>query len=226
MTGQKTGLTIEAADPANPPEILGTKNASRNGVRVDKVDGVTLQHLRILGAYDGVRLNTVNHARLLDLYIENSALGIRVNGGEGNTILRCQVELTRVEQGITVDGAPKTVVSETTISAGERENIRVVNSPGVVLSRVTATKSRAGAGIKVDQCAGARVEGCAASENYGDGICVLGSRELKFTGNTAGKNKAYGLRVEKSPPYATEANVKGAGNSGAGNQKADVVVKP
>ncbi|MEK7269784.1 MAG: NosD domain-containing protein [Planctomycetota bacterium] len=226
VTGKKAGLVIESADPAAPAEILGTPNASRDGIRVDQVDGGVIRNLRILGAYDGVRLNNVNGARLLDLYIENSALGIRVNGGEGNRIERCKVVKSRVEQAVTIDGAPKTVVIDTAISDGERENLRAVKSPGLVLERVTATASRAAGGIKVDNCGGARIEGCTATDNYSDGIYVAGSPDLKFTGNKASKNHAYGLRLEKSPPLTDPAAVTAAGNEGVGNSKGDVVAKP
>jgi len=226
VRNRQTGLTIRAADPANPPEILGTPNASRDGIRVDKVDGIKLRNLRILGAYDGVRLNNVRNARLEDLYIENSALSIRVNGGSSNTIRRCRLKGTRVEQAITIDGSPKTVVSDTTISGSYREGLRALNSPGLALSRVTATGSRGSGGIMIGKSAGARVENCSASGNYGDGIRVTGSAELTFTGNTATGNRGIGLRIEKCPPYATEADVTEAGNTADGNRRGEILVRP
>ena len=74
----KDGLTIEAADPSDPPTIRGTPKASRDGIRVDRVEGIVLRGLRIVGAYDGIRLNSVTGALLEDLHVENNALGVRI----------------------------------------------------------------------------------------------------------------------------------------------------
>ena len=46
----QTGLTIEAAEPTDPPLIQGTQNKSADGIRDDMVDGVTFRNLRIVGA--------------------------------------------------------------------------------------------------------------------------------------------------------------------------------
>ena len=54
----KAGITIEAADIHATPVILGTEHKSADGIRVDEVHRRRLaSNLRIVGAYDGVRLN-------------------------------------------------------------------------------------------------------------------------------------------------------------------------
>jgi hypothetical protein len=73
---------------------------------VDRVHGVVFRHLRIVGAYDGVRLNDVERAVVMDIRLENHALGIRVNRGRDNTIVGCTVLGTRVEQGILIEKSP------------------------------------------------------------------------------------------------------------------------
>src|SRR5262245_25952356 len=57
VTGNKTAITIEGADVHSMPVILGRANKSSDGIRVDEVDRIILRNLRIVGAYDGVRLN-------------------------------------------------------------------------------------------------------------------------------------------------------------------------
>src|SRR5262249_933770 len=50
ISGARDGLTIEAADPSNPPVIQGKTSTSTDGVQVDGLNGVTLRALRIVNA--------------------------------------------------------------------------------------------------------------------------------------------------------------------------------
>jgi parallel beta-helix repeat protein len=220
----QTGLTIEAAEPTDPPVIQGTQNKSADGIRDDMVDGVTFRNLRIVGAYDGVRLNDVTGATLVGLDVENSALGIRVNHGQNTLIDQCTVIGTRVEQGILIASAPGALVVDSVVGDTAREGIRVVGSPGVVLDGDQVTGSRAADGIGVDGSPGGTVSECTASASYHDGIRVAGSVGLVLSNNTALDNLSVGLSITDSLPFQFVADVMADGNSASGNHQADIVV--
>ena len=224
IRGGQTGLTIEAAEPTDPPVIQGTPDKSSDGIRDDMVNGVTFRNLRIVGAYDGVRLNYVTGATLAGLDVENSALGIRVNHGQNTLIDQCTVLGTRVEQGILVASGPGTLVMGSVVDDTAREGVLVVGSPGVVLDGDQVTGSRAADGIGVNGSPGATVSECIASASYNDGIRVAGSVGLVLSDNTALDNLSVGLSITDSPPFQLVADVMADGNSASGNHQADIVV--
>src|SRR5262249_42700381 len=76
ITGTRDGLTIEAADPNDPPVIQGKTTTSTDGVQIDGVDGVTLRALRIVNANTGVRLTRGENTVLENLHLQNDGLGI------------------------------------------------------------------------------------------------------------------------------------------------------
>ena len=224
VRGAKTGLTIEAAEATDPPTIHGTPNKSADGIRVDSVDGVTVRYLRILGAYDGVRLNHVQNAVLAGLDIEDSALGIRVNHGQDTIVEQCVVLGTRVEQGIFVAFAPRTVIRDSTIGDTAREGIGVANSPGVVLGDDQVTDSRTADGIAIGGSPGASIDGCTASDSYHDGIHITNSAGLVLSSNLATDNLNIGLSLAQCPPFQTVADVTANANSASGNGQGQIVV--
>src|SRR5262249_45022722 len=84
ITGARPGLTVGAADPADPPLVQGKPNTSTDGIQVDGVDAVTLRALRVVSANTGVRLTGATHAVLENLQLENDGLGIWIVNGDGN----------------------------------------------------------------------------------------------------------------------------------------------
>ena len=218
VTGARAGLTIEADTPDDPPVILGTPDHSADGIRDDAVSGLTLRHLRILGAYDGVRLNYVKQAVLEDVDIENSALGIRVNNGRQNTVRGCTVLGTRVEQGILVYYSPGSIVSDTISAGTARENIRVVNSPGAVLDHDEVGASGGSDGVYVGSSPGAQVTSCTATAAYHTGIHVIDSSGLVLTNNSSTDNLDDGFLIMNSLPYTSVADVLTSGNVASGNR--------
>jgi hypothetical protein len=224
ITGARTGITIEAADPRNPPTILGTPNASFDGIRVEYVDGIRLQNLRIHGAYDGVRLINVHEAVLSGLVVTDSALGIRVYRGSDNAIIGSTIAVTRVEEGIRIDGSPRAILADTLVERCDG-GIRVLGSPSTLLLRTRALQNT-GDGINVYRSGGTRLQGCAAHGNVGNGIRVSSSPTVTLLGNTADDNLDVGLRIGASPPFASVADVSRAGNRASRNRNANVVVQP
>lgn len=225
ITGARDGLTIAGADPAAPPTIRGTPNRSLDGIRVDAVDDVTFRHLRIVGTYDAVRLNGVRGAVLADLYLENSALAIRVNGGAANTIARVTIVGTRVEQGVEMVDAPGSVIVDTRVTGSYREGIRVMNSDDVRLARNTVTSPRSN-GIELSDVPRAVVRGNVVRDAYNHGFRIDDADDLVLEDNRAQGSRSVGIRLEQTPPFATVAEVLAAGNAGSGNGSADVVVRP
>jgi len=226
VDGAQDGLTIEAADVANPPIIHGTPNASQDGIRVDGLDGLTIRNIHVIGAYNGIRLNGVTGALLTGLYIEDNALGIRVYQGQGNRVEQCTIVHTRVEQGIFVDSSPGVVLSQNSVTDAAHGGIRVLNSPCATLNATQAIDSRGTSGIHLDHCDGARVEGCTASGSYRNGFVVSNSPDLTLVGNTADDNQDVGLRIDGCAPFETVDDVTNGGNAGSGNQQAEIVVVP
>jgi Right handed beta helix region len=226
VTGAKDGLTIQARDVSQRPVIRGTPNKSADGIRVDRVDGLTISGIDIVGAYDGVRLNNSSDALLVDLRIEDNALGIRVYRGQGNRIVRCTVQRTRVEQGIVVDDSPGVVLSDSMVADAAYGGVRIRNSPCAALERMLVVDNRGSDGIKVEDCPRARLVACTASRNYHHGFLVSSAPDLVLTGNVGDDNQSAGLWIGDCAPFATVADVTGNGNGGSGNGQAAVVVVP
>lgn len=224
----KDGLTIEGADPADPPTIVGDDalvGSKLDGIRADEVDDLTVRHLRIAGSYDAIRLNHCNDALLEHLHLENSALGVRFNGGGGHVLRDSAIPITRVEQGIWIEYAPDTVLERVTVTAGEFGGIRVRNSDRIRLTDVDVVDSDGSDGIKVENSSDARIESCSASGGYARGFRVVNAPGLVFTNNVATNNQTAGIRLENSDPFATAADVAAAGNTASGNTP-DVSVQP
>jgi hypothetical protein len=226
IEGERTGLTIESADPGRPFTLHGTPNASIDGVRVDKVDGVTLRNFRIVGAYNGVRLNRVAHAVLSGLHVEDAALGIRVSHGRDNAILGCTVIATRVEQGIRVDGSPGVVLADNVTEDTDEQGIRVIDSAGALVVRNVVRNARGNDGIAVSKSPGARVTDCSAIGSYHDGFRVARSQDLVFARNVAQANLSVGIRIERCWPFLSIDDVLAAGNVAAGNGQRQILVIP
>ncbi len=221
----KDGLTIEAADPANPPTIVGVVGSKMDGIRADFVDDLTVRNLRIVGAYDAIRLNQCNDALLEHLHLENSALGVRLNGGGGHVLRDSTIPITRVEQGIWIEYAPDTVLERLTVSAGAFGGVRVRNSDRIRLTDVDVADSDGSDGIKVEYSPDARIESCSARDGYARGFRVINSPGLVFTDNVAIDNATAGIRLENSDPFTTAADVVAAGNTASGNDP-DISVQP
>jgi hypothetical protein len=224
----KDGLTIEGADPAEPPTIIGDDaivGSKLDGIRADEVDDLTVRHLRIVGSYDAIRLNQCNDALLEHLHLENSALGVRFNGGGGHVLRDSAIPITRVEQGIWIEYAPDTVIERVTVTAGAFGGIRVRNSDRIRLTDVDVDDSDGSDGIKVEYSPDARIESCSASDGYARGFRIINSPGLVFTDNVATDNATAGIRLENSDPFATAADVTAAGNTASGNNP-NISVQP
>lgn len=219
----QTGLVVEAADPANPPVILGFPYDSSDGFRVDDVDGVVIRNFVILDAYDGVRLNNVDNGVLANLRIERNALGIRVNRGSANVVAGCTVLDTRVEQGILIDNSDGSVLWANVVRGGTNEAIRVSGADCVVAVGNTVSDSY-GNGIEVDNADAIVIEGSNASNTNRVGIHISNSNFLRLVNNVANGNGNVGFLVDKSWPLATVADLIADGNQASGNPSGNFVV--
>jgi hypothetical protein len=221
----KVGITIEAADAAAMPVILGTHHKSADGFRADDSSAIALRNLRIIGAYDGVRLNRVDGAVIAGLVIEDQALGIRVNRGANTLVIGNTIMATRVEQGIVANDSPGIIVVGNVVDQPDEEGIRIVGSPGAVVHDNHVSNSRGGTGITVFRSPGASIIGSSAVASYRDGFRVANSAGLVLRGNHARDNRNVGFRIEKSQPFATVGDVTGEGNVAIGNGGEGVVVE-
>jgi parallel beta-helix repeat protein len=226
ITGARNGLTIEAADPSNPPVVQGNVTTSTAGVQIDGVDSITLHALRIVDANTGVRLTGANNAMLENLEVENDVLGIHIVNGSGNTVSDSVVEGTRGRQGILVESSPNTTIRDTVVHAPKRQGIAIRNSAGAVLLRVTVNGSQGGDGILVYRSKGSSVESVTVMNNAGNGLRAQSSLDLTLVHTTANDNGSAGLRIERCSPFADVADVLAAGNTAAGNHGRDIVVEP
>jgi hypothetical protein len=226
ITGARDGLTIEAADPNDPPVIQGKTSTSTDGVQIDGVAGVTLRTLRIVNANTGVRLTRVTNAVLENLHLENDGLGIRITNGSGNTVRGGGVEGTRGRQGILVESSPNTTIEDIVVHAPKREGIAIRNSAGAALLRVTVDGSQGSDGILVYRAKGSRVEDATVVNNARNGLRAQSSLDLTLVRTTANGNGSAGLRIERCSPFDNVADVLAAGNTAAGNHGRDVVVVP
>jgi len=226
ISGARDGLTIEAADPSNPPVIQGKTSTSTDGVQVDGLDGVTLRALRIVNANTGVRLTRVENAVLENLHLENDGLGIRIVNGSGTTVRGGVVEGTRGRQGILVESSPNTMIGDTILHAPKREGIAIRNSAGAVLLHVTVDGSQGSDGILLYRSKGSRVEDATVVNNARNGLRAQSSLDLALVRTTANDNGSAGLRIERCSPFDNVADVLAAGNTAAGNHGRDIVVEP
>jgi nitrous oxidase accessory protein NosD len=229
ITGNKAGVTIEAADGAHLPAIQGVRNTSRDGIRVDQQDGITLRNLIIQGAYDGVRLNNATNALLVGLQLENNALGIRVNHGRDNSVIGCTILGVRgdrgVEQGLMVDTSPGAMISGNRIDGAAREGIRVYGSTCVSLDHNDVSSSRGSDGIAVYSSPGASIQACTSRGNYRNGILVSNSSALTLADDACTDNRNFGFLVQQCPPFVVAADVFDRNNTASGNGR-DVLVRP
>lgn len=225
VSGNKDGLTIEAADPAHPPDIIGVVGSKLDGIRADFIDDLTVRHLRIYGAYDAIRLNHCNDALLEHLQLENSALGVRINNGEHHVLRDSTIDVTRVEQGLWIEYAPDTVLERLVVRGGQFGGIRIRNSDRVRLTDVDVDDSDGSDGIKVEYSPDATIERCSARDGYARGFRIINSPGVVFTGNVATGNATAGIRIENSEPFATVNDVLAAGNTATGNDP-NVSVQP
>jgi len=221
----RDGITLEAADAGAVPTILGTPHKSADGIRVDEGRGIVLRNLRIAGAYDGVRLNHVAGAVVEHLVIENSALGIRINRGSDNVLVANHILGTRVEQGILVDGSPRVQLADNVVDSPDEEGIRVIRSAGALVRRNRVINAQSGNGISVSDSPGARVVESVVVASYRDGVRIRSSPGLVFDGNLAQDNGNVGIRIEKSPPFATVGDVLARGNAAVGNAGGAIIVE-
>jgi hypothetical protein len=226
ITGARAGLTVEAADPADPPVVQGKTTTSTDGIQVQGVDGVTLRALRIVNANTGVRLTRVENAVLENLHLENDGLGIRIANGGGNTVRGSVVEGTRGRQGILVEWSPNTTIADTVVHAPKREGIAIRNASGAVVLRVTVDGSQGGDGILVYRSKGSRIEDATVTNNARNGLRASSSLDLALIHATANDNGSAGLRIERSSPFDDVADVLAAGNTAANNRGRDIVVEP
>jgi hypothetical protein len=72
---------------------------------------------------------------------------------------------------------------------------------------------------------GAVVERSSAHGSYREGFRITNSPSLVLTGNAADGNRSTGIRIEKSAPFGTVADVTAAANTASGNQT-DFYVAP
>jgi len=226
ITGARDGLTIEAADPSNPPVIQAKTSTSTDGVQIAGLAGVTLRSLRIVNANTGVRLTRVENAVLENLHLENDGLGIRIVNGGGNTLRGSVVQGTRGRQGILVESSPNTTIEDTVVHAPKREGVAIRNSAGASLLRVMVDGSQGSDGILVYRSKGSRVEDATVVNNARNGLRAQSSLELVLVRTTANGNGSAGIRIERCSPFADVADVLAAGNTAAGNRGRDIVVEP
>ena len=222
----QTGLTIESADPAQPFTIQGEQHKSADGVRVDDGDGITLRGFRVVGAYNAVRLNRVSGAVVSGLHVEDSALGIRVNGGHANAVIGCTVAGTRVEQGIRVDRSPDVLLADNVTDDTDEQGIRVLDSPRATLVRNIVRGARGNDGIAVTKSPDTRVTDCSAIGSYHDGFRVARSRGLVFARNAAHHHPSVGIRIERCWPVESVDDIVAAGNVATGNGQRQILVIP
>jgi hypothetical protein len=226
ITGARNGLTIEAADPSNPPVIQGKATTSTDGVQIDGLNGITLRALRIVDANTGVRLTRVENAMLENLHLENDGLGVRIVNGSGDTVSGSVIEGTRGRQGILVESSPNTTIENSIVHAPQREGIAIRNSAGAVLLRVTVDGSRDGDGILVYRSQGSHVEDATVMNNARNGLRAQSSLDLVLLRTTANDNGSAGFRIERCSPFENVADVLAAGNTAAGNRGRNIVVEP
>ncbi|HEV7734102.1 MAG TPA: right-handed parallel beta-helix repeat-containing protein [Candidatus Binatia bacterium] len=226
IAGARDGLTLEAADPADPPLILGNPSTSTDGIQVEQVDGVILRALRVEGANVGVRLTRVDGAMLESLRLVNDDLGIRMIGGRGNTIRATAIAGTRGRQGILVESSPAATVEEVLIDAPEREGISIRNSPGGVLLRVGVHASQGSDGIRVYRSKGTRIEEATTTANARNGLRASSSLDLVLARSVADDNGSAGFRIERSSPFDDVDDVLALGNTARDNDGRDIVVEP
>ena len=225
VTGARDGLTIEAADPSDPPVVQGKTTTSTDGIQIDGVDAVTLRALRIVNANTGVRLTRTTDAVVEDLRLENDGLGIRIVNGHGNTVRGSVVEGTRGRQGILVESSPATTIEDCVVHTPKREGIALRNSPGAMVLRATVDGSRGGDGILVYRSNGSRIEDVTTTDNARNGLRASSSLDLTLVRATANDNGSAGLRIERSSPFDDVLDVLAAGNTAAGNHGRDIVVE-
>jgi hypothetical protein len=225
IEGDKAGLTIEAANPNDPPVLHGVPHVKHDGFRVDGVDGVTIRNIVVLDAYDGVRLNHVNGALVVGVRIERNALGVRVNQGSNNRVIGSTIIDSNVEQGILFDTSPGGVAWDNVVVGSDSDGVRLVRSPCSDLRDLVVLDSR-GDGIQVHSSPGTRIHGSVVEGNRNNGIRVSSSPFLEFVGNRATDNGNNGLWIYRSPPFRTIDDVVAQGNQASGNGRHDFVVTP
>ena len=98
----------------------------------------------------------------------------------------------------------------------DRGRLDVVSSPGTVLRNVDVDQSHK-RGVYVYASQATTVVGCTATRSTTEGFRIANTKDLGFTSNIAESNRGTGIRIEKSPPFASVGDVTNAGNTSTGN---------
>ena len=219
------GLALAATDPDDPPVLTGGGSRSAT-VTIDGADDVTLDSLAIEGPADGVSVTDARGVQLIDLAIAGARTAIRVRGGGLVQIASCDVDGTRGGPGIRIENARDVVVSDVTSDDTRREGLLARNAPGITLLRTFVTGARGRAGIKLVRAPDATLVECTATSNRRDGIRVQRSASLGLRDNDADGNMKAGMRIERSHPFFTLADVMAGNNEASANGGRDVIVMP
>jgi hypothetical protein len=163
---------------------------------------------------------------LQNLRFEHDGLGIRIVNGSGSSMIGAFVDGTRGRQGILVESALDTTIQDTTVRAPKREGVAIRNSSGVVLLRVTVDGSMGSDGVLLYRDPESRAEDVTVVNNARNGLRAQSSRDLALVRTVANQNGSAGLRIERSSPFTTVADVLAAGNTATGNRGRDIVVEP
>jgi nitrous oxidase accessory protein len=210
IEGGQTGLVIEGL--GGVPTIAPAH--SDDAFRIKRVDGVTLRGLAIESTRRGVRVDEASGLTLQDVDVHGGASdAVRIKGGANNTVTGGEISSVN-GRGVRVDKSPGAVVSDNLILGSKREGILVKVSSGVSVLGNNGSANASG-GIRLIKCPNSTLDGNDFPGNGNDGIRVQTSPNLTITNNSAVGNVRYDIRVQKSSPIASVADLTTAGNSGS-----------
>jgi hypothetical protein len=217
-------LTIAAADPTNPPTLVGLEGTRDAGIHVDGVDDVTIANLVVLGAYEGVRVDRAYGLALRDVRIVGTGTGIRLKRGGHHNIVEVAIVGTQLAEGIRIDRSPEAFIKDVTVDATRGTGILVRRSRGTSITKTTVSNSRGGHGIAIVRSAHVVLVECASLRNQSDGIRVKSSPDLELRRSQADDNGDVGLRVDRCTPFVTIADLVAANNHASANAQRDMLV--
>ncbi len=242
---EKSGLTAEGL--GGTP--LVTPPAGKEGFRIDGAAGVTISGVAVSGGTIGVRIDESDGSSVVGVTVSGATKeGIRVKRGSMATIQDDDVSGVSGGRGIRVERAPGSMVLANTVTGSAREGIRVKVSDGAVIASNVVNGS-GGDGIRLHKSANASVLSNDVDTSAGRGIRITVSADLTvrmndadgstrsglyvdrcevvtISDNHADGNGEYGIRVKKSPPIASAADLMAAGNTASGNTRGDFLVVP
>ncbi len=228
----RDGVVVRASDGTTISgfEIVG----GRYGVLVGGSSRVSIMGNSIEESCAGIRIdggdrNSVTDNEISDLTGITDEFG-RTYGGHAIRIQESSDAMVDgnaigdpAGEGIVGSRAPGLVVRNNTVAGCGRHGIRLKKSPYANVVDNDSSGNRK-SGLRIEKSESSAVDQNVCSNNERLGIRVRGSAATAVSGNTADRNARYGIRVKKSPPLASEADLRRAGNAAAGNGVADLRV--